>query len=59
LASPQVGHAYSPKNQVVTCADPIEDRYGSIEVDNRGGVITKNPLRESGLAPLIDKHPRT
>ena len=23
------------------CADPIEDRYGSIEVDNRGGVITK------------------
>jgi len=41
LASPQVGHAYSPKNQVATYTDPIEDRYGSIEVDNRGGVITK------------------
>jgi len=44
LASPQAGRAYSPKNQVATCTCSIEDRYGSIEVDNRGRIITKKPF---------------
>ena len=57
LACLQVRHAYSPKSQIATCTGSIEDRYGSIEADNRGGVTIKNPSRESGLTPFTDKRP--